>query len=386
MSEKILCGPCGYAENNKNAEQWCTVCEEGLCADCEKVHKSIKTSRNHWLISIEDFRQIQNITISLNCKDHDKRLELYCKTHDVAVCLACVPSRHITCSDVIPLDKAAENAKHSTALADLENTLTRTIQNLQHIISDRESALDNFETQKQTIKNTITDTRAIILKKIDDLEQKLLHELDTIHDNCKSETNTLLNQSKNAKRDFNCLREQTSQLKSFASKIQLFLGTRQINEAVFKKVESVKEGIKSVHNFEVHLQLNTTIISLLDEEEQLGSLTVRKIATSIPFKEAKAGEAQLQLRVQNTKSIISIRIQLKKRFSVKHEGHKTILNGSTMLPNGKVLVASSSLEKNVILEYSEDGKYIRDIPFSGFQFDLTVIDTDRIAVTYGINT
>lgn len=42
MSDLLLCGPCGYADNNINAEKWCTVCEEGLCADCEKVHKSIK--------------------------------------------------------------------------------------------------------------------------------------------------------------------------------------------------------------------------------------------------------------------------------------------------------------------------------------------------------
>ncbi|XP_071160952.1 E3 ubiquitin-protein ligase TRIM45-like [Mytilus edulis] len=144
MAEKILCGPCCYAGNDKNAEKRCTIFEKGLCADCEKVHKSIKISRNHWLISIEDFRQIQNISISITCKDHDKRLELFCKTHDVAVCLGCVPSRHRTCSDVIPLDKAAENAKHSTALADLEDTSTGTLQNLEQIITDRESALTNF--------------------------------------------------------------------------------------------------------------------------------------------------------------------------------------------------------------------------------------------------
>ncbi|VDI09834.1 tripartite motif-containing protein 2/3 [Mytilus galloprovincialis] len=380
MSEKILCGPCGYAENNKNAENWCTVCEEGLCADCEKVHKSIKTSRNHRLISIEDFRQIQHISISLTCKDHDKRLELYCKTHDVAVCFGCVPSHHRTCSDVIPLDKAAENAKHSTALADLEDTLTGTLQNLEQIITDRESALENFASQKQTIKQTINDTRAKILIKLDDLEQKLLHELDTKHENCKSEANQLLNQSKKAKRDFNRLLDQTAQLKSFASEIHLFLGTRQINEAVFKKVESVKEGIKSVQNVEVTLHLNPSLVALIKEVDHLGNLSVKKTTTSLPFKEVKVEQAQIQLRLQDTKSISSIRLRLKKRFSVEQQDIETALNGCTMLPNGNVLLANF-VEANVILEFSEDGKHIRDIPCPGSPFDLTVIDTDRIAVT-----
>ncbi|CAC5369281.1 unnamed protein product [Mytilus coruscus] len=164
MSDLILYGPCGNEENNKNAEKWCTVCEDGLCTDCEKVQKSIKTSRNHKLISSDDFRQIKNISVSLTCKYHDKRLELYCKTHDVAVCLDCVPPNHMACTGVISLDKAAENAKHSTALAGLEDTLTIALQNFQQIITDRATALENLDGQKQTIKNTINDTRARIIK------------------------------------------------------------------------------------------------------------------------------------------------------------------------------------------------------------------------------
>ncbi|XP_052105735.1 uncharacterized protein LOC127738491 [Mytilus californianus] len=382
MSEKILCGPCGYAENNKNAEKWCTVCEEGLCADCEKVHKSIKTSRNHRLMPIRDFRQIKNISISINCKDHDKRLELYCKTHDVAVCLGCVPSRHRTCSDVIPLDKAAENAKRSTALADLENTLTRTLQNIEQIITDRESALENFESQKQTIKNTLNDTRARILKKLDDLERKLLHELNTKHEHCKSEACKLLNRMKNSKRDLSCLREQTSQLKSFASDVQLFLGTHQINEAVFKEKESIKEGIKSVKNYEVYLQLHPSFISLTNEVDQLGKISVRKTTTSLPFKEAKEDQAQIQLRVPDTKRIKNVRLQLKKRFNLKQDCNGLQLTGCTMLPNGNLLMAIY-FGKKLLVEYSEDGKHIRDIPCSRSPFDLTVIDNDRIALTYG---
>ncbi|CAC5395463.1 unnamed protein product [Mytilus coruscus] len=53
-----------------------------------------------------------------------------------------------------------------------------------------------------------------------------------------------------------------------------------------------------------------------------------------------------------------------------------------MLSNGNVLIADY-VGNNVIKEYSEDGKHIRDIPCSNGPFDLTVIDSDCIAVTYG---
>ncbi|VDI35511.1 Hypothetical predicted protein [Mytilus galloprovincialis] len=307
MSDLILCGPCDYADNNKKGEKWCTVCEEGLCADCEKVHKSIKTTRNHRLISIEDYHQIQNISVSLNCEDHDKRFELYCITHDVAVCLGCVPSHHRTCSDVIFLDKADANAKQSTALADLEDTLTLTIQNLEQIIADCDSALEKLENTK--------------------------------YDDCKSEENKLLTRLKNPERDLSNLREQTSQLKSFASDIQLFLGTRQINEAVFKEVESVKETIKCAQNYQMNLTLNPSIMALMNESDQFGKISVKTTTTNLPFKEAKVDQAQIKHRVSDMKNIKNVRLQLKNKFEVNIKGGPIWLTGCTMLPNGNLLIA-----------------------------------------------
>ncbi|VDI76336.1 Hypothetical predicted protein [Mytilus galloprovincialis] len=382
MPDLILCGPCGYAENEKDAGKWCLDCEEGLCGDCEKIHKSIKTTRNHRLISIEDFRQIKHIFVSLNCEDHGKRLELYCKTHDIAVCVGCVPSSHKACPDIIPLDKVAENAKCSTALADLENTLTITLQNLQEIIANRESALENLEGQKQTIKDKINDTRARMMKKLEVLEQKILQELDRKHGYCKSEEVQLLTRLKRSLRDLNCLREQTSKLKSFASELQLFIGMRQTNKSVFKEVESVKETIKSVQNCDVYLQLQPSVVTLMNEVDQLGEISVKKTTTSLPFREAKVDQAQIQLPVQETNSINNIQIRLRKRFDVEKKGLLMWLSGCTILSNGNVLIADY-LGKDVIKEYSEDGKHIRDIPCSNGPFDFTVTHSDCIAVTYG---
>ncbi|CAG2185984.1 unnamed protein product [Mytilus edulis] len=382
MSDLILCGPCGNANNNKNAEKWCTVCTEGLCTDCEKVHKSIRTSRNHRLISIEDYRQIKDISSSLTCKDHDKQLELYCNTHDVAVCLCCVSSHHQTCTDIIPLRKAAENTKHSTALADLEDTLSRSLLNIQHIITDRAETLKNMDCQKQTIKATIIDTRARIKKKIDDLEQKLLLELDTKWRNCNSEATKRLNRLKKSERDLNCLKEQTSQLKSLASDIQVFLGTRQINEAVSKEVETAKNEIKSLFNYEIHLELQPSIMSFMHEMDQIGKIYDEKISISLPFNEGNVDQ-DIQLPVPEMKSIDSIHVKLKKRFNVKQKEDEEIwLSGCTMLQNGNLMIADYKGE-GVLMEYSEDGQHLRNIPCSEPPFDLTVIDNDRIAVTYG---
>ncbi|VDI01469.1 Hypothetical predicted protein [Mytilus galloprovincialis] len=82
------------------------------------------------------------------------------------------------------------------------------------------------------------------------------------------------------------------------------------------------------------------------------------------------------------RTIKNIRLKLKKRFEENTKGFMTWLSGCTMLSNGNVLIADYH-GSNVLMEYSKDGKHIRDIPCSNEPFDLTVIDTDRIAVTYG---
>ncbi|VDI09835.1 Hypothetical predicted protein [Mytilus galloprovincialis] len=80
-----------------------------------------------------------------------------------------------------------------------------------------------------------------------------------------------------------------------------------------------------------------------------------------------------------TKRIDSIRLHLEKRFCVKQENVST---GCTILPNGNLLIANC-YQKSVLMEYSEDCRYICDIPCSKEPFDLTIIDYDRIAITHG---
>lgn len=220
------------------------------------------------------------------------------------------------------------------------------------------------------------------MKKLEELEHKLLLELDTKHNNCKSELNKLLNLLKKSEQNLVCLREQTLQLKSFASDIHLFFGTRQINEADNKEVEAVKERIKSVPNYEIYLQLHTTITTLMNEDDQLGKFFFNKTTTCLPFKGSNVDQDQIPHRVIDMKSIDNIYLRLKKKFKVKKDFGGLLMTGCTMLTNGNMLIANI-YGRSVLLEYSEEGKHIRDIPCSKPTFDVTVMNAERIAVTYG---
>ncbi|VDI37368.1 Hypothetical predicted protein [Mytilus galloprovincialis] len=55
--------------------------------------------------------------------------------------------------------------------------------------------------------------------------------------------------------------------------------------------------------------------------------------------------------------------------------------GCEILPNSNILITIYSEDK-VIIEYSDDGRHIRDITVSDKPYDLAVIDTNLIAVSY----
>ncbi|VDI42707.1 Hypothetical predicted protein, partial [Mytilus galloprovincialis] len=130
-------------------KKWCTSCEEGLCEDCEKSHRKTKTTRDHKLISIDEYRKIEDVPIDITCSDHYKKLEWFCKSHDKALCVVCLPCEHKSCSDVIPIDVAATNAGQSTAIFDLQEAIDLIFRNITLCINNRNAATKDIEKEEK---------------------------------------------------------------------------------------------------------------------------------------------------------------------------------------------------------------------------------------------
>lgn len=380
MAAFVPCGPCGHECINKNAEKWCTECNEGFCNVCEKAHTSMKMSRDHNLIPIDDYRKIENVKVRLVCQEHGSKLEMYCKIHEMAICITCFPAEHKGCSEaIIPLAEAAKNAKTSTALADLEHTIHDIIENIQECVREQEAATESIEIQETKIKKIIFDTREGINKHLDQLERKMLNELATTINSCRSTYGKLKNQLEQTEREIKQTQTQTSQLKCFASDLQMFLSTHQMNEEVQDQVHSLKDAISSVQNFNIEIELHQEITSLLKDVNSFGKIKVVENATSFKFQEGKIDQAQIQL--PEKRSIHNTKLQLRKRFTVKQSGKDMYISGCSFLPNGNLLIADMD-GQNVLMEYNEEGHFIRDITVSAKPFDLTVIDSFHIAVSY----
>ncbi|VDH97272.1 Hypothetical predicted protein [Mytilus galloprovincialis] len=379
--KQIPCGPCSVDDVTKNAWRWCTSCEEGLCEDCEHVHRRSKSSRNHQVISIDDYSKIENVSISQVCEHHGENLEWFCKSHDEVLCVVCVPSKHKACSDVIPISVDSVNSRQSTALSDLEETIEGTLRNVKQCIKNRESASKEIEKQELEVKTMVLEMRTKINSHLDKLQGKLLHELRSTSDTCKSKYIKILQKLKSTEEMLTTLREQTTHMKQFSSDIQVFLGTRQVSRQIVREVESIKSEFDATKDYEFKVSMHSSITKLSNEVEEFGKIMVSESATNLDFRDPKFDQAQIEINVPTSRSISDIKLQLIKSCQLKSKDDLNI-TGCVILLNGNLLMANSTEEKKLI-EYSETGEHIRDIQVSSRPFDIAMIYLNRIVVTYG---
>ncbi|VDI09067.1 Hypothetical predicted protein [Mytilus galloprovincialis] len=383
MSSNIFCGPCSHVNTHKNAQKWCTNCEEGFCADCEQVHRSMKVTRDHTLISTDDYRKIENVPVNLKCDTHGKKFDLYCKAHDIAICVACFPLLHKHCTDVVPLDEAANNAKRSTALDDLEDSIKVVLENLKDFINNRNHAMTNLKIEEQSVRKSISEMRSKVNKHLDELENKILDDLSKRHENCKSKYREVQKYLIKTEKEIKLLQEQTSQMKLVGYDLQVFLRTREMNKLVNNEIQSVKSVTSTFQDYKIGFEIHQEITSLLQNVDNFGKVKVEENTISFPFKDAKVDQAQIE-HTPIGQSFDRTRLQLRQNFQIKYKNNKTNVRGCGILPNSHSLIADYNGDK-VIMEYSDDGRQIRDIPVSYKPFDFAIIDSDRIAVSYGGN-
>ncbi|VDI08752.1 Hypothetical predicted protein [Mytilus galloprovincialis] len=294
MSTKILCGPCGYEDNIKHAKKWCTNCDEGFCEDCEKVHRSTKMSRNHTLISVSDYQKIKDVAISQTCVGHGKRYDLYCSEHDKPLCLDCV-DQHKSCSQLVSLDAAAANAKQSTALADLEDTINGALQNVGKFNKNLKTIGYELNKQERLIKKNIQEIREKLNKHLDALEQKLIQDLSIKTLNCKSEHTKAIHELNLADQKLSQLKEEMMTMKQMASDVQVFLGTREINKTLSEEIKTIKGIIYSTKYYEIKIEIEGTITSLLDCVDSFGMISVVERNSELEFRDVKLDQAQKRI-------------------------------------------------------------------------------------------
>ena len=385
-SRTILCGICEAQHIPQYADKWCPECDEGLCSDCENYHNISKASRNHVVISIENYHKLPSsiLEIANHCEYHDMKYTLFCQFHDNPCCPDCISTNHKFCVGLLSIREIIKTSKTSILIDNIEKSLKDIKNNIDEITKNRQQNISEIRQQRQIFQDQIKQMRVRINSHLDTLEQNILQELDDTEEKIKSNIDKLLQQlSKNSK-SVEGLQSNIIAVKEYASDLQTFLGSKTIDEDA-KKEEEYLMALSDdgcLQQLNLRYNINTKIQDILSTITTFGSVSIETSRSSVVIKTMKDKQEQIMSVIQHSsvKSNNDIKLTLDRTFIFKARDEDIYITGCLVCPNGKMIFVDNCNNRLIIL--NEVGTLDKEIHCSqGDPFDVTCIDDTTVAVS-----
>ena len=386
-SRNILCGICEAQHMTKYADQWCPECDEGLCFECENHHKVSKATRNHGVITIENYHKLPSCIseIGNHCEYHDMKYTHFCQHHDKPCCPDCISTNHKDCVGLLSIREVIKTSKTSTLIDNIEQSLTDIKYNIDKITKNRQQNLSEIRQQRQIFHEQIKQMRVTINSHLDTLEQNILQNLDDTEDKIKSKLDNLLKQlSKNSK-TVEGLQSDIRAVKEYASDLQTFLGSKAIEEEVKMEEENLmalsEDGC--LHQLILRYNINTKIQDILSTITTFGSVSIETSPPSVVIKTMKAKQAQIISVIQHpsVKSINDIKLTLHTTINIPKVKGNNAITGCIVSPNGKIIFVNYYPNPRLVI-LNEDGTLDKELTcLLGNPFDVTCLDDTTVAVS-----
>ncbi|XP_071123299.1 uncharacterized protein [Mytilus edulis] len=375
-----LCGVCELRNISKQSVIWCSDCDEGLCDDCREHHGLSKGTRNHDTVMIAEYQKLPSnvIQIAQSCKKHDQKYQIFCMKHDCPCCKRCVVEEHNKCEDLKDINDVIGGIKSSNAFQDIERTLNEVKEHIQMIRKDRAENLASLKEQKKNIGMEIQKAKTSINNHLDQLHQTLLRDLDTSEETESKKIRQLLSEVEKQEKEIAEFQAGLENIKQYASELQTFLATRDMESDLAKKEHFVQSIIKSekLNHSQISLKIETILQNITIDVKSLGEIIVDNEPNKLIIRRQKNQQAQHMIAAPVPISIDNMTLTL--RQTVKTHG--TNVKGCTMLRDGRMMFTCYDQEK--VIAINNDGT--KDFEMKvGSYFDIDYIDNNIIFVTSG---
>ncbi|CAC5368069.1 unnamed protein product [Mytilus coruscus] len=338
-----VCGVCELRNISKQSVIWCSDCDEGLCDDC------------------------RNITIYP--KEHK---------HDCPCCKKCVVEDHNKCEDLKDIDDVIGGIKSSNAFKDIEKTLNEVKEHIQIIRKDREENLASLKEQKKSIEMNIKKAKTSINNHLDQLHQTLLRDLDASEETENKKIRQLLSEVEKKEKEISEFQAGLANIKQYASELQTFLATKEIERDLAKKENFVQSIIKSgkLNHPQISWKIETILQNIAIDIKSFGEIIVDNESNKIMVSRQKAQQAQQMFPVPVPNSIDNLTLTLRKAVDT----NATNVKGCTILPDGRMMF--TCYDQHKVIAINRDGTNDFEIK-PGKSFDIVYVGNNILAVTSG---
>jgi hypothetical protein len=386
QSDEKFCSFCDPSP--VKAMVYCPECDDFLCSDCLKHHKSSKLSRHHLTMSLEDYNELPVVVQTLNyhCEDHDEKLDLFCPIHSCPCCIRCSLTSHKKCSGVAPIKDFTPNVKSSPAMLDLEKTLKELNYFARRLTDDKEKNIQYIQTQRKEICEEIHKIRKSLNDRLDQLQETLIGSMNktvddvTLHlGDVKNSLTEIENKTSDITLDLNKVKEHASDLQTFLSLPHLISKANDEENNVEKLGSEGKINRKSI--------IFTAKIDEINKMNSMGDVGVDDIKSDVLY--VKEKEKQAQIVGQLTRTSDDIILNFLKEIKVRTGNPSNKLTGCSILDSGEIIFSEYNLYHYTgrVTMNDSNGNYIstaRALDCNrGSVYDITSIDKNTIAVSLG---
>lgn len=177
---------CSGCDNGRNiAVNRCLQCQEFLCGDCTLAHRRVKFTREHEILSLEEFVDRTNPkddSSFMTCANHNTEdIDMYCKTCDLLTCKECRRIVDHEGHEIVSLQNAVDSTKPT--LLSLLDATQKNIPTLQRSVYEIIKVYGRWQNKIDDISWQIRRTSRRLIQAIKEREHQLLKELNTIKDN-----------------------------------------------------------------------------------------------------------------------------------------------------------------------------------------------------------
>ncbi|XP_071122196.1 E3 ubiquitin-protein ligase TRIM22-like [Mytilus edulis] len=378
---KSVCGICDLRNLPKPSVVWCSECYEHLCKTCVDHHKFSRATKNHKTITNVEYNKLSPFTKNIRpfCEEHEDKYQMYCQNHESPCCRKCLLKDHRNCKDIHPLENIVQNVKSSSAFEDLEKSLEEMMKNITQIQENRLRYLFSIQKSKVDIENEIHHIRLQINKHLDQVQNKLIMQLNTEEDKVAEEIETFTESLKGKEKEIGELLTNVQHIKTCASDLQVFLSMKQIEKTVVPCEQYIQSLFKdrTLEQTIISCSINNKIKKISTRIQSFGKINISKKECNISLVNEREKQAQIMVDVSIDNCTLKL-IQKMNNFGSK-------VTGCTILPSGKKLFCNFSPARLILVNI--DGLIEKTISLETMSaFDVTHLDQDTVAVTSPVDS
>ncbi|XP_052801136.1 E3 ubiquitin-protein ligase TRIM71-like [Mya arenaria] len=188
--DTMYCSPCEKGGGHIAANSFCDNCDEYLCLSCVKVHRNMKVTQDHVVLSGDSMPYFHSPNkadgkkgltgCTEQCPSHSNEIiKFFCSEHDSLNCRDCIVVGHQTCKiDYIP--DIAEGFRQGKDFESLNTNIAKVDRDLENCDKLIETCLKTIEEEVAEELKQIREHRAEVVAYFDKREKELLAKVNDI--------------------------------------------------------------------------------------------------------------------------------------------------------------------------------------------------------------